>query len=270
MNVVCVGDCGIDRYVNLGLDRPGGIVLNFAVNARRLFRPDDRVIVLTALGDDVESATVLGVIEHFGIEGAVTRCPGRTPVQQIERLPSGERRFVGYDEGVLATYRMGSAERAVLHTADVLMAPVFAQNVDLFDSVMASPSPGLRAVDFSDMADFGSSVDIVDRWIESFHIGFFGLTPADEPLIDGLERLAARHHKVFAVTLGAVGSLALGSFERIARPACPVEQVVDTTGAGDTFAAAFLAEYSRSRDVGQALECGNREAAWSVQRFGAF
>ena len=35
MRITAVGDCGADRYLNLGRDRPGGITLNFAANARR-------------------------------------------------------------------------------------------------------------------------------------------------------------------------------------------------------------------------------------------
>src|SRR5712691_3471086 len=30
VRITAVGDCGVDRYLNLGRDRPGGITLNFA------------------------------------------------------------------------------------------------------------------------------------------------------------------------------------------------------------------------------------------------
>ncbi len=49
MRVTAVGDCGVDRYLSLGRDRPGGITLNFAANARRLFPAGDTVGVVTAL-----------------------------------------------------------------------------------------------------------------------------------------------------------------------------------------------------------------------------
>jgi sugar/nucleoside kinase (ribokinase family) len=270
MIVACVGDCGIDRYVNLGVDRPGGIALNFAVNARRLFAPTDRIVVVTALGDDADGDLVAAVFEQFKLEAVVAREAGLTPVQSIEQLSSGERRFVGYEAGVLGSYRLGEAERAVLQGADVLIAAAFEQASTLFESVMAAPSRGLRAVDFSDLSDYGSSPDFVERWIPFFHVGFFGLTQSDEELIEDLHRLAARHNRLFVVTLGEAGSLALARSGRIACDAVPVIRVVDTTGAGDTFAAAFLAEYCRSRDVAGALARGNREAAASVQRLGAF
>lgn len=270
MIVACIGDCGVDRYVNLDVDRPGGITLNVAVNAKRLFHPDDRILVLTALGDDREASMVLETIARFGLESIIARPRGRTPVQFIEHQSSGERRFVGYDEGVLATYRMGQKEREIIHTADVMVTTVFAQAVELFRSVMAAPCQGLRAVDFSDLADFGSSADIVERWIDSFHIGFFGLEPHDDLLMRALERLAIRHDKLFVVTMGEAGSVALASSGRIDRAAYPVERVVDTTGAGDTFAAGFLAEYCRSGNVAESLVRGNREASESIQRLGAF
>ena len=56
MKVTAVGDCGIDRYVDLRADRPGGISLNFAANAKAWFEPGDRIGVLTALGEDREAA----------------------------------------------------------------------------------------------------------------------------------------------------------------------------------------------------------------------
>jgi fructoselysine 6-kinase len=268
--VACVGDCGIDRYVNLGIDRPGGIALNVAVNAKRLFDPHDRVIVVTALGSDPEGEIVAEVCQRHGLEAAIAWREGRTPVQTIERLPSGERQFTGYDEGVLRDYRLGEPERAVLQDADVMVTAAFAQAEGLFESVMGSPSRGLRAVDFSDLSDFGSSTDFVERWVQSFHVGFFGLTRKDCRLIEELHRLAADRDRLFVVTLGEHGSLALARSGRLEAPSAPVTDVVDTTGAGDTFAAGFLAEYCRSGDVVPALALGNREAAASVRGLGAF
>ena len=97
-----------------------------------------------------------------------------------------------------------------------------------------------------------------------------GCSASDDALIDELETLARRQRQLFVVTLGAEGSLALGGEQRLSCRAVAVPQVVDTTGAGDTFAAGFLREYCASRDPARSLARGAEEAAAAVQRLGAF
>lgn len=270
MRITGVGDCGVDRYLNLGRDRPGGITLNFAVNARLLAPSTDTVGVVTALGSDPESGLVLRAIERFGLDACLVEREGATSIQYIDRHPSGEKIFVRYEQGVLGHYRPGAEARAVIGRSDVLMAVVYAQIEGFFDAVMAVDSPGLRAVDFGDLDGVTGGVGLVERYLDRFHVGFFGLTRAEGVVIDALERLARKGERLLVVTLGAEGSLALGGEARLKCAAVAVPHVADTTGAGDTFAAGFLSEYCRSRRVAESLARGAQCAAETVQRVGAF
>jgi sugar/nucleoside kinase (ribokinase family) len=270
VRITGVGDCGVDRYLNLARDRPGGITLNFAVNARRLFPATDTVGVVTAVGTDPESGLVRRAIAKYGLEACLVDLVGATSIQYIDREPSGEKIFVRYEQGVLGDYRIGPRERAVIAETDLLMAVVYAQIEGFFDSVMQQPSPGLRVVDFGDMAGLTGGVALVERYVDRFHVGFFGLGPQDGARIDRLADLARAHRRLFVVTLAAEGSLALSAELRLHCPAEPVPQVVDTTGAGDAFAAGFLLEYCRSRQVAVSLARGARHAALAVQQVGAF
>ena len=209
-------------------------------------------------------------IAELGLEACIADREGATSIQYIDRHPSGEKIFVRYEQGVLGRYQLGAREREVIARSDVLMAVVYAQIEGFFDSVMGSPSPGLRAVDFGDLSGVTGGVGIVERYREGFHLGFFGLSASDDALIDALETRARRQRQLFVVTLGSEGSLALGGERRLSCPAAEVAQVVDTTGAGDTFAAGFLREYCASRDAACSLARGAEEAAASVQRVGAF
>jgi fructoselysine 6-kinase len=269
LRVVLAGDCGVDRYVSLGLDRPGGITLNVAAHARRLFPRSDSITLLTALGNDREAEIVKEALRALGVECCVRDLPGSTSLQLIDLEPSGEKIFVSYHQGVLGDYRVGEEERVFIAESDLLVAPHYRQIDGFFSSVMASPSRGIRAVDFADVAEDPRTRN-VERFVDRLDIAFFGLDPSHARFIDELETIARRHRKLFIVTLGAGGSLALGEGERILCPAAPIGKVVDTTGAGDTFAAAFLSEYVRSRDVARSLALGTAEAAVTVQRVGAF
>jgi fructoselysine 6-kinase len=270
MKIACVGDCGVDRYVSLGVDRPGGITFNLARHARRCFESGTDVTIVTALGNDADAVLVADAIDRSGCASCVSRLEGSTPVQYIEIEPSGEKRFVRYEEGVLRQFRMGPSEREIIERSDLLATTVFKHVEGLFHSVMAIPSAGLCAVDFTDLGDVGDGVELVSRYADRFDIGFFGLSADETRLIDALERLARARGRLFIVTLGPDGSVALSAQRRVIQPALPVPRVVDTTGAGDSFAAGFLSSYCLSRDVSRALERGSLEAAQTIQHVGAF
>jgi sugar/nucleoside kinase (ribokinase family) len=71
------------------------------------------------------------------------------------------------------------------------------------------------------------------------------------------------------VTRGPAGAMAIEGGSRVEIPAAPVEKVVDTTGAGDLFAAGFLAARCRARPLGRCLEAGAQAAAEVISHFGA-
>ncbi|HEV2309311.1 MAG TPA: PfkB family carbohydrate kinase, partial [Acidimicrobiia bacterium] len=78
-----------------------------------------------------------------------------------------------------------------------------------------------------------------------------------------------RQCDVAAITQGAAGSVIVGREERVEVPADPVERVVDTTGAGDLFAAGFLVGLTRGDGLARCGELGSRAAAEVISHFGA-
>ncbi|MBO42302.1 MAG: adenosine kinase [Rhodospirillaceae bacterium] len=74
---------------------------------------------------------------------------------------------------------------------------------------------------------------------------------------------------IVCVTRGEKGAVILGNGKRVEVAAEPVEKLVDTTGAGDQFAAGFLFGLSQSMDL---LECGRIgaiAAAEIISHYGA-
>jgi sugar/nucleoside kinase (ribokinase family) len=75
--------------------------------------------------------------------------------------------------------------------------------------------------------------------------------------------------EILVVTRSEDGALATRGGERADVPAEPIDKLVDTTGAGDLFAAGFLFGIARGKTLGQSLRLGAICAAEVIQHYGA-
>lgn len=79
-----------------------------------------------------------------------------------------------------------------------------------------------------------------------------------------------REAKVLAImTRSAQGAVIIDGKTTVAVPAAPVTKVVDTTGAGDLFAAGFLYGYTHGRDLAHCARIGAMAAAEVISHLGA-
>ena len=79
----------------------------------------------------------------------------------------------------------------------------------------------------------------------------------------------AEQVSALVITRGAQGAIAIDGGECVDIAAAPVARIVDTTGAGDLFAAGFLAARCRGRPLKACLETGSIAAAEVISHFGA-
>jgi sugar/nucleoside kinase (ribokinase family) len=92
---------------------------------------------------------------------------------------------------------------------------------------------------------------------------------AGVPHLDSAVEAVRGKVETLVVTRGEHGALATRGSERAEVRAEPVAEVVDTTGAGDLFAAGFLFGYTRGRSLEQSLKLGAIAAAEVIQHYGA-
>lgn len=89
-----------------------------------------------------------------------------------------------------------------------------------------------------------------------------------DDLEDAVERARA-HRATWAVTRSGEGSIVFSGGERFDVPAVPVTDVVDTTGAGDLYAAGFLYGYTRGLALTECARIGSVAAAEVISHIGA-
>ena len=78
-----------------------------------------------------------------------------------------------------------------------------------------------------------------------------------------------RHCRVGALTRGKHGSVVLGADEMHVIEAEPVDRLVDTTGAGDQYAAGFLYGLTHGHDLATCGRLGSMAAAEVISHYGA-
>ena len=90
--------------------------------------------------------------------------------------------------------------------------------------------------------------------------------------VDTLEEAvknAAEYDCVFAMTRSEKGSVIVNGEETVVQEAYPVEEVIDTTGAGDAYAAAFLFGWVSGKSLQECADLGSFAGAAVIQQVGA-
>lgn len=269
MNLVAVGECTIDRYLDLGLSRVGGISLNVAVNARRL---GAHASLVSCIGADAEGVRVMAVLDRAGVgRSHLHQVPGATAEQDIRLGPFGERTFPpgGYRSGVLETFRLTASDLAFIRQHDLVAVPYFQQIRHLSEAILTDAAlVGKRVVDLLDGTDLGPGYAGLESVLARSDLTFLSSDPAVAGVLLA-ERWPARGPLV--VTHGALGCSVLIRGQRVMGQAVgvPPEECRDSTGCGDAFQAAFAIEYFATGSIDRAIVAGAELAATVLRHVGA-
>jgi 2-dehydro-3-deoxygluconokinase len=284
--VACIGECMVELRAAPGglLHRGwGGDTLNTAVYLARLGVPVDYV---TALGDDPWSTEMLAGWQAEGIgTSLVHRIPGALPgLYAIQTGPDGERRFLYWRDSAAARRLFDHLDPQALHAFGVLYLSgitlsIFddAARATLLRALAEARGRGAQVVFDTNFRPHGwpDPAEARRLYARAFAMADLVLASCEDlALLYGgagegvLLRHAAAGTEV-ALKLDQPGSRVFhqGTEQRIAAP--PVVGVVDTTAAGDSFAAAYLAARLRGAAPADAARAGHALAGIVVQHSGA-
>ncbi len=291
--VVCVGEVmvemarGGDGRFTLGY---GGDTFNTAVY---LARSDVRVAYATALGDDAYSDGIVSLAQAEGVAtDLVLRVPGRMPgLYTIETDASGERRFHYWRDTSPARELLERPQWAAIAEGLLRARLVYFSGItlSLYSNLgigrliatleLARQNGAKVAFDGNfrprgwngDLARaravFTEALKRVDIALPSFE---------DEALLWGdanpqatADRLLAFGIREIVVKNGANDTLLIQEGHRETVPVPSVANPVDTTAAGDSFNAAYLAARLKGGETAHAVAAGHRLAREVIGHRGA-
>jgi sugar/nucleoside kinase (ribokinase family) len=262
---------GSDVYGHVDL-MAGGSAANVAVWARRL---GASVTLVGHVGDDRFGELMRAHLESEGVADFVRVVPGGQTMRiGVVIRPDAEHAFVT-DHSHPPHLTSDDLPLTLLDQADA----VFLNGYAVFMAGSASFASALlaEARQRGILVSFDpSSFSLIRKYGPGRlldEIGRIDVLLANEDEVgallpgESLSSLLARA-AVAVVKQGGQGATALHAGDTVAAAAEPIT-VVDTTGAGDAFDAAFLVEYLAHRDLARALAAANHLGGHVASRFGA-
>ncbi|PWW01692.1 2-keto-3-deoxygluconate kinase [Hoeflea marina] len=290
---VSIGECmvemapaGPEGQFRLGY---AGDTLNTAWYVRRLLPSGWQVEYLTAVGTDPISDRMLEFIAAAGIDtGNIARLPDRTVGLYLIELSNGERSFAYWRSQSAARKladdpeRLGSAIHgaAVIYLSGITLAILDGDGRDLLIAALAGAraagaivvfDPNLRPRLWSGVGAMRKAVmqaagqaDIVLPSHDD-EASFFG----DADIEATARRYAAAGAGLVVVKNGAGRIATLDAGELAFHDPLSVSEVVDSTAAGDSFNAGFLAAHLAGASRAEAVAAGCDIAARVIGARGA-
>ena len=177
-----------------------------------------------------------------------------------------------------------------LSIADVSTQTVGAPGVILLEGyvwdIAEGPALATRAIEIA--RSTGSKVALslsdsfcVERHREAFHdavLNGVDIVVADEDVVNALLQTDSfedtmksldDYDNLFAMTRSEKGSVIRHGDKVIIQSATPVEEIIDTTGAGDAYTAGFLYGYTHGKSLRESAEIGTFCATRVIQQVGA-
>jgi len=279
--VVVLGSLNVDLVVAAPrLPAPGETVLGgrFAVHqggkganqAVAASRAGAEVAMIGAVGNDDHGEHAIAALTAEGVDVArVRRRPDEpTGVALVVVGPRGENQ-IAVAPGANGTMELDSEDRRLIAEADVLVTNHEVPPAAVLDALRAAKD--------------GETVAILNPAparalpAEILALGPI-LTPNEHELIvaignddtdEALDELSARHAGPVIVTQGPAGALLAHGSRRERFAGHPAADIVDTTGAGDTFCGVLAAWLAEGVALPDAVRAANAAASLSVAAAGA-
>ncbi|MEA3440599.1 MAG: carbohydrate kinase family protein [Chloroflexota bacterium] len=248
--------------------QPGGFVSNTACAAARLGLHSAWI---GTVGNDEFGRILLAGFKAYGVDTSLANVHAQsaTDFTVILLEPSGERTILVVPTSDGPPHLKGEAH-AILHDVKLVYLPPYKPEWFLPLADVVHAGGGLIAIDVEASSPVkGSELDAVLRNTDVVFCNPRGLAlmTGSDDTETGAARVLVFGPECVCITLGERGASAFSPNNRAYAPGFEVP-VVDTTGAGDCFHAAFLCEYLSGKPLAEVLQFANAAAALSIQKIG--
>lgn len=248
MKIIALTSLCVDIYPEKDKIYVGGNSLNFATQCKLIGLKD--VSVIGAIGNDKFGKLIENHLDKLKINRSkLYKIKEPTASNKIFINKKGDRYFKAdsWNGGAFDAFRLSESDWNSLTDCTILAMP--AGDPNLKELLKHRTKNQLVVIDFLDY----HGIEFINKFINDIDIVFLS---GKKEMLDELQELSAKKRKMIVATLGAGGSVAFFDDKRYYQEAIKVEQIIDSTGCGDAFQAAFVIEWFHTRNIKKALHKG--------------
>jgi sugar/nucleoside kinase (ribokinase family) len=291
LNVLCIGDVMLDvitkiavmpEKINYGSDTPskisthgGGAAGNVA---SWLTRTDASATIVGHVGDDAAGAALMSEFDTLGVlhnNLMVDKGPSGVVVVLVD--PTGERTMFP-DNGANSGLHIGDLPD--LNPFDAIYLSGYSPLDPLSRPGVIEMIAAIKAARvplYFDPASVGAMMEVpleeVKSWIREMDVLLLNEEEAiyltGETNTERALELLLEECETVVIKRGSQGAIGKTRGSIVVSVPAIATDVVDTTGAGDSFAAGFIASFASSKNMQHSLEAGAKVAARCVAIVGA-
>lgn len=253
MNITALTSFCVDIFPELNKTYVGGNSLNFATQCKLLGYENTSVI--GAIGNDRFGKLIEKQLDKSNINRSrLYRINEPTASNKIFINEKGDRYFKenSWNGGAFDKFRLSENDWNSLTDSKIIAMP--AGDPNLKELLKRRNKKQLVVVDFLDYL----GIDFIKEHIDNIDIVFLS---GKDDILDELQTLSYQKKKLIVPTLGAKGSVAFFGNKKYYQKAIEIDKIVDTTGCGDSFQAAFSIEWLKTKDVEKSLKAGSIAAS---------
>ena len=264
INIIAMTCMCVDVFDASGELRPGGEALNFAAIASKY--DNVSVNLLGAIGDDKYGGAILSSIKDKRINKDYIHIVSgaETASHRIYLTENGDRYFKAdsWNGGIHDSYRLTENDKEKITSADVVFITYDSPN--FYDALELKKTANFQlAVDFNVVRNF-ARLECVVPYVDFFFIS------GEESILPKFQKWSEKYNSIFNITLAENGSVTYYNGKEYRVRAVPVDEVIDTTGCGDSYHAAFLCTYLKDGDILKAMNNGSQIASETLGHIGGF
>ena len=249
LKVIGIGDNVCDKYEHLGMMYPGGQALNFSVYAKMLGAD---AAYMGVFGSDRVADHVIKTLDEFGVDRSRCRQHNGENGYACVTLVDGDRVFLGSNKGGIVNEHPIELNQEDMEYIKGFQL-IHTSNNGHFDTQL--PVIKTAGVPISyDFSNHWNQKKLVERVAPHITYAFLSCGSAPKEETESVCREFYSYGcQMVTATRGSRGALIYDGKNFYEQPPKLVV-AVDTLGAGDSFATAFLLSWTESREnLGEAL-----------------